>query len=147
MSDSLSTNQPTFYSEIRNQNILNECPHLSVTQQKSYNFDTFIQMVYKKNEKYSVLSLDSNYFKRIMLNIKPRNISSVLKQTRVHSGYSLKQLEKLTGFSKTSISHRENSSTSNFPNISTILIYLDSFNMTLAQFLFLVFMHVSITEC
>ncbi|HQB54610.1 MAG TPA: helix-turn-helix transcriptional regulator, partial [Sphaerochaeta sp.] len=123
-------------------------------QPRKCNLDTFLKMIYmRKIEnvfKYSEFSefksvyfkLDCERFRILILNIAPSDVAAVLRQIRIQRGYSLEQLARLTGFSKSSISHRESFKTLTFPNLKTIQKYLNSCNLTFFQFIFLIVLKV-----
>ncbi|NLK13748.1 MAG: helix-turn-helix transcriptional regulator [Spirochaetales bacterium] len=123
-------------------------------QSRKCNLDTFLKMIYmRKIEnvfKYSEFSefksvyfkLDCERFRILILNIAPSDVAAVLRQIRIQRGYSLEQLARLTGFSKSSISHRESFKTLTFPNLKTIQKYLNSCNLTFFQFIFLIVLKV-----
>lgn len=153
--------QGTINSKTIGQNQLKKIKLPISINQKGCNFDTLLKKLYRRiagnnignfknikiyNEvKPELLNYIDKHFEKVILNITPWHVANVLKQTRIRSGYSLKELEKITGFSKTSISHRESSSSSTYPNLSTLQIYLDSFNLTQLQFIYLVVLNVWIT--
>ena len=120
---------------------------------REWNLDTFFKTIYMKEietflecNKYHEFSDEFKSFCykmnrgqfRILLDVTPSDVAIVLKQIRIQSGYSLEQLAHLTGFSKSSISHRESLTSLTFPNLKTIQKYLTSCNMTFLQFVFLI---------
>ena len=157
MKNTLPAYQKTLTRPKRNSFTMKDEQLARIINQNQCNFDTFLKMLYEKNKESNkntlylrvhnevkpiFLNLENNSLENIILNMSPLNVANVLKQTRIQAGYSLKQLEKLTGFSRTSISHRESSSISTYPNMSTLQIYLDSFNLSLLQFTYLVILNV-----
>jgi len=105
-----------------------------------------IENVFKYSEfsefKSVYFKLDCERFRILILNIAPSDVAAVLRQIRIQRGYSLEQLARLTGFSKSSISHRESFKTLTFPNLKTIQKYLNSCNLTFFQFIFLIVLKV-----
>ena len=86
----------------------------SLIQPRECNLDTFLKMIYMilkthnyyefSNEFKSVnFELNCEQFRILILDITPSDVATVLKQIRIKSGYSLEQLARLTGFSKSSI--------------------------------------------
>lgn len=132
----------------------------SLIQSRECNLDTFLKTIYMNNVdkffkiyKYHEFSdkfksvyfeLDFERYRFLVLDITPSDVARVLKQIRIHRGYSLEKLALLTGFSKTSISHRESLKSLTFPNLKTLQKYLDSCKLTFFQFIYLVFFTVMI---
>lgn len=155
MKNSLSNYQTNRHSyQIDSANNWKDMLPFSIIQPKECNLDTFLKMIYMKKidkflktYKYCEFSdefksvfykLDYERLRIIILNIAPSDVAAILRQTRMQCGYSLKHLASLTGFSKSSISHRESFKTLTFPNLKTLQKYLDSFNLTFFQFMFLI---------
>ena len=123
----------------------------------SWNLDTWMRysyLVYKiylfkhKQPKYLNNFSDGlcekwvgNY--RAILYVTPRNVAMLLRTLRKQNKYTLAELSGLTGFSKTSIAHRESNNSESFPNLKTIMIYLNIFNVSLIQFLFLLHLYAT----
>lgn len=138
--------------DIRKENLF-----LCLIPSKECNLDTFLKMIYSrkldkllttynKNNafKSAYFKLDYERVRMLILNITPSDVATVLKHIRIQNGYSLEQLARLTGFSKSSISHRESIKSSAFPNLKTVQKYLNSCNITFFQFMFLIVMKVLI---
>lgn len=134
--------------------VLSSHPDETVNKIGKFNFDTLLKAIYtaavnsintSSGQRLITNQFLGKYFSesevlnfiKITLHITPKMIATLLKLLRVQNGYSLSELSKLTGFSKSSISHRESSDVKTFPNIITISMYLKAFELTFFQFFFL----------
>ena len=143
---------------VKNFSIQNTFSKLKTDNLSRHNFDTllknlylFIEHNFQPNNKFSMLppevqSLVSNMktqqqFKSGILNITPVIVAETLKILRLQAGYTLSGLENITGFSKTSISHRESTGATTYPNLNTIEIYLAAFNLSILEFIYLVILN------
>ena len=132
--------------------VLSSHPDETVNKIGKFNFDTLLKAIYtaavnsintSSGQRLITNQFLGKYFSesevlnfiKITLHITPKMIATLLKLLRVQNGYSLSELSKLTGFSKSSISHRESSDVKTFPNIITISMYLKAFELTFSIFL------------
>lgn len=158
--DNISTiwsNEPNVYSS--NQIEIGDITYNFSGNPDSWNLDTWMKysyLVYKSNPIERVLLkylntysnskwLDTKWVDnyKTILYLTPRSVAMLLKALRKQNKYTLSELSSLTGFSKTSISHRESNNLISFPNLKTIEIYLNSFNVSLIQFLFLLCLYAT----
>lgn len=138
--------------------ILDLHPEASLKEIGKYNFDTFLKIMFetsyvktsniKQIRGYNPTNLGHSFefntgkFATVILQSTPRKISSLLRFLRIHHGYSLSELSKITGFSHTSISHRESYNCKTYPNVNTVCIYLKVFGLTFLHFFILLELYV-----